>query len=121
VSSIGLTCRSIASAHYLTLEAIKIGSVALLLASEGAYVFITVRRHKELEEAVTSIGSNVTWEPLRYFTKFFCSFRNRRFVVSAQPETRQLVHNRGDYEVKQQNFACRGRPHGVRIVAGKRN
>jgi NAD(P)-dependent dehydrogenase (short-subunit alcohol dehydrogenase family) len=60
VSSIGLTCRSIASAHYLTLEAIKIGSVALLLASEGAYVFITVRRHKELEEAVTSIGSNVT-------------------------------------------------------------
>src|ERR1700722_8881347 len=27
---------------------------------EGAFVFITGRRHKELEEAVTSIGSNVT-------------------------------------------------------------
>src|SRR6202043_1961668 len=31
-----------------------------LFVSEGAYVFITGRRQKELEEAVASIGSNVT-------------------------------------------------------------
>jgi NAD(P)-dependent dehydrogenase (short-subunit alcohol dehydrogenase family) len=35
-------------------------ATARLFVSEGAYVFITGRRHKELEEAVTSIGSNVT-------------------------------------------------------------
>jgi NAD(P)-dependent dehydrogenase (short-subunit alcohol dehydrogenase family) len=35
-------------------------ATAKLFASEGAYVFITGRRHKELEEAVASIGSNVT-------------------------------------------------------------
>src|SRR3981189_160249 len=35
-------------------------ATAKLFVSEGAYVFITGRRHKELEEAVTSIGSNVT-------------------------------------------------------------
>src|SRR5258707_12577356 len=33
---------------------------AKLFVSEGAYVFITGRRHKELEEAVASIGNNVT-------------------------------------------------------------
>ena len=33
---------------------------AKLFASEGAYVFITGRRRKELEEAVASIGNNVT-------------------------------------------------------------
>src|SRR5712664_1536948 len=33
---------------------------AKLFASEGAHVFITGRRQKELEEAVASIGSNVT-------------------------------------------------------------
>jgi len=35
-------------------------ATAKLFVREGAYVFITGRRHKELEEAVTSIGSNVT-------------------------------------------------------------
>jgi NAD(P)-dependent dehydrogenase (short-subunit alcohol dehydrogenase family) len=35
-------------------------ATAKLFASEGAEVFITGRRHKELEEAVASIGSNVT-------------------------------------------------------------
>src|ERR1700721_3368253 len=35
-------------------------ATAKLFASEGAYVFITGRRRKELEEAVASIGSNVT-------------------------------------------------------------
>src|SRR5258708_1838746 len=35
-------------------------ATAKLFASEGAYVFITGRRQKELEEAVASIGSNVT-------------------------------------------------------------
>ena len=35
-------------------------ATAKLFVSEGAYVFITGRRHKELEEAVASIGSNVT-------------------------------------------------------------
>src|SRR5216683_1269064 len=34
-------------------------ATAKLFVSEGAYVFITGRRHKELAEAVTSIGSNV--------------------------------------------------------------
>jgi len=33
---------------------------AKLFASEGAYVFITGRRQKELEEAAASIGGNVT-------------------------------------------------------------
>src|SRR5882757_7561921 len=35
-------------------------ATAKLFVSEGAYVFITGRRHKELEEAVASIGGNVT-------------------------------------------------------------
>src|SRR6266478_4967692 len=35
-------------------------ATAKLFVSEGAYVFITGRRHKELEEAVASIGNNVT-------------------------------------------------------------
>src|SRR3982074_579257 len=35
-------------------------ATAKLFASEGAYVFITGRRRKELEEAVASIGSGVT-------------------------------------------------------------
>lgn len=35
-------------------------ATAKLFASEGADVFITGRRHKELEQAVASIGSNVT-------------------------------------------------------------
>src|SRR5260370_4903343 len=35
-------------------------ATAKLFVSEGAYVFITGRRDKELEEAVTSIGTNVT-------------------------------------------------------------
>src|ERR1700760_1357959 len=35
-------------------------ATAKLFASEGAYVFITGRRRKELEEAVASIGNNVT-------------------------------------------------------------
>ena len=35
-------------------------ATAKLFVSEGAYVVITGRRHKELEEAVASIGSNVT-------------------------------------------------------------
>src|SRR6266852_5245946 len=33
---------------------------AKLFVAEGAYVFITGRRQKELDEAVTAIGSNVT-------------------------------------------------------------
>ena len=38
-----------------------IGSAtAQLFVKEGAYVFITGRRQKELDEAVTAIGSNVT-------------------------------------------------------------
>ena len=35
-------------------------AMAKLFASEGAYVFITGRRQKELEEAVASIGNNAT-------------------------------------------------------------
>lgn len=35
-------------------------ATAKLFVSEGAYVFITGRRQKELEEAVKDIGSNVT-------------------------------------------------------------
>jgi NAD(P)-dependent dehydrogenase (short-subunit alcohol dehydrogenase family) len=35
-------------------------AAAKLFTSEGAYVFITGRRQKELEEAVASIGGNVT-------------------------------------------------------------
>jgi NAD(P)-dependent dehydrogenase (short-subunit alcohol dehydrogenase family) len=35
-------------------------ATAQLFVKEGAYVFITGRRQKELDEAVTSIGSNVT-------------------------------------------------------------
>jgi NAD(P)-dependent dehydrogenase (short-subunit alcohol dehydrogenase family) len=35
-------------------------ATAKLFASEGAHVFITGRRQKELEQAVASIGSNVT-------------------------------------------------------------
>src|ERR1700731_2112613 len=35
-------------------------ATAKLFVSEGAHVFITGRRHKELEEAVAAIGSNVT-------------------------------------------------------------
>jgi NADPH:quinone reductase-like Zn-dependent oxidoreductase len=35
-------------------------ATAKLFAGEGAYVFITGRRQKELEEAVAAIGSNVT-------------------------------------------------------------
>src|SRR3979490_1655999 len=35
-------------------------ATAKLFASEGAYVFITGRRQKELEEAAASIGGNVT-------------------------------------------------------------
>src|SRR3981189_1259563 len=35
-------------------------AAAKLFASEGAHVFITGRRQKELEEAVASIGWNVT-------------------------------------------------------------
>src|SRR5258708_7191419 len=34
-------------------------ATAQLFVKEGAYVFITGRRQKELEEAVTAIGSNV--------------------------------------------------------------
>ena len=35
-------------------------AAAKLFVREGAYVFITGRRQKELEEAVKAIGSNVT-------------------------------------------------------------
>src|SRR5882757_6368263 len=35
-------------------------ATAKLFAKEGAYVFITGRRHKELDEAVKAIGSNVS-------------------------------------------------------------
>ena len=35
-------------------------ATAKLFAQEGACVFITGRRQKELDEAVTAIGSNVT-------------------------------------------------------------
>src|SRR6201996_2145911 len=35
-------------------------ATAKLFASEGAHVFITGRRQKELEEAVAAIGGNVT-------------------------------------------------------------
>ena len=35
-------------------------ATARLFVNEGAYVFITGRRQKELDEAVTAIGSNVT-------------------------------------------------------------
>src|SRR5260370_41224153 len=35
-------------------------ATAPLLIKEGAYVFITGRRQKELDEAVAAIGSNVT-------------------------------------------------------------
>jgi NAD(P)-dependent dehydrogenase (short-subunit alcohol dehydrogenase family) len=35
-------------------------AAAMLFVSEGAYVFITGRRQKELDEAVKAIGSNVT-------------------------------------------------------------
>jgi NAD(P)-dependent dehydrogenase (short-subunit alcohol dehydrogenase family) len=35
-------------------------ATAQLFVKEGAYVFITGRRQKELDEAVTSIGSNAT-------------------------------------------------------------
>src|SRR6202049_1321625 len=35
-------------------------ATAKLFANEGAYVFITGRRQKELDEAVTAIGANVS-------------------------------------------------------------
>ena len=35
-------------------------AAAKLFVREGAYVFITGRRQKELDDAVTAIGSNVT-------------------------------------------------------------
>jgi NAD(P)-dependent dehydrogenase (short-subunit alcohol dehydrogenase family) len=35
-------------------------AAAQLFVKEGAYVFITGRRKKELDEAVTAIGSNVS-------------------------------------------------------------
>ena len=35
-------------------------ATAQLFVKEGAYVFITGRRQKELDEAVSAIGSNVT-------------------------------------------------------------
>src|ERR1700726_546731 len=35
-------------------------ATAQLFVKEGAYVFITGRRQKELDEAVTAIGSNAT-------------------------------------------------------------
>jgi NAD(P)-dependent dehydrogenase (short-subunit alcohol dehydrogenase family) len=35
-------------------------AVAKLFVREGAYVFITGRRQKELDEAVKAVGSNVT-------------------------------------------------------------
>ena len=35
-------------------------ATAQLFVKEGAYVFITGRRQKELDEAVTALGSNVT-------------------------------------------------------------
>src|SRR6201990_1569762 len=35
-------------------------AAAKLFVKEGAYVFITGRRHKELDEAVKAIGSNVS-------------------------------------------------------------
>ena len=34
-------------------------ATAKLFVQEGAYVFITGRRQKELDEAVTAVGSNV--------------------------------------------------------------
>jgi NAD(P)-dependent dehydrogenase (short-subunit alcohol dehydrogenase family) len=38
-------------------------AAAKLFVREGAYVFITGRRQKELDEAVKAIGSNVTGLP----------------------------------------------------------
>ena len=35
-------------------------AVAKLFVREGAYLFITGRRQKELDEAVKAVGSNVT-------------------------------------------------------------
>src|SRR6266853_6543335 len=35
-------------------------ATAQLFVNEGAYVFVTGRRQKELDEAVTAIGSNAT-------------------------------------------------------------
>jgi NAD(P)-dependent dehydrogenase (short-subunit alcohol dehydrogenase family) len=40
-------------------------AAAKLFVREGAYVFITGRRQKELDEAVKAIGSNVTGVPGR--------------------------------------------------------
>jgi NAD(P)-dependent dehydrogenase (short-subunit alcohol dehydrogenase family) len=36
-------------------------ATARLFVNEGAYVFITGRRQKELDEAVKAIGTNVFW------------------------------------------------------------
>ncbi len=41
-------------------------ATAKLFVKEGAYVFITGRRQKELDEAVKAIGSNVTWRSGRH-------------------------------------------------------
>ena len=38
-------------------------AAAKLFVREGAYVFITGRRQKELDEAVKAIGSNVSQRP----------------------------------------------------------
>jgi len=36
-------------------------ATAKLFVKEGAYVFITGRRQRELDEAVKAIGNNVFW------------------------------------------------------------
>jgi len=47
------------SSHHRRHGGIGLAS-AKLFVKEGAHVFITGRRQKELDEAVTAIGSNVT-------------------------------------------------------------
>jgi NAD(P)-dependent dehydrogenase (short-subunit alcohol dehydrogenase family) len=42
-------------------------AAAKLFVKEGAYVFITGRRQKELDEAVRAIGGNVTGVQGRHF------------------------------------------------------
>jgi len=58
-------------------------ATAKLFAKEGAYVFITGRRQKELDEAVKAIGGNVFW-------------RSGRRCQTGRPRSSLRDHRRGE-------------------------
>jgi NAD(P)-dependent dehydrogenase (short-subunit alcohol dehydrogenase family) len=73
-------------------------ATAKLFAEEGAYVFITGRRQKELDEAVKAIGTNVSGvqggaiAPMPRITRLFWAFSSQNSPESPSREASAIVN-----------------------------